>query len=289
MKKISENTAETTAKKRQLFKQELTSGKTLQFPGAFNAMVAMLIEEYGYDGVYCSGAVAANSLGIPDVGITNLDQVAQFTSQIVAKTSLPVFADADTGFDNIYKCITKLEDSGLVGIHMEDQVDAKLCGHLEGKQLVSTDEMVQKIKEAQTAKKDENFLIMARTDAKDVEGIEAAINRAKAYIDAGADAIFPEALHNEKEMEVFRKAIDVPLLSNMTEFGKTEILSIEQIQNLGYNMVIYPVTMQRLAMQAVENGLSAIKKLGSQQESVKDMQTRKRLYEVLKYDYYKKQ
>lgn len=266
------------------FKKALDSGVTQQFPGAFNAMVAMLIEEHGFDGVYCSGAVASNSLGLTDAGITTLKQVSLFVAQIINKTSLPVVADIDTGFESTTKTVKEFEKIGCTGIHLEDQVDAKLCGHLDGKQLVSTSEMVTKIKEAVQAKKDSNFQIIARTDAKSVEGIDAAIDRAKAYVDTGADVIFPEALHNEREMEQFRKAIDVPLLSNMTEFGKTEILTLTQIQNLGYNMVIYPVSMQRLAMMAVETGLSSIKNNGSQQAIIEDMQTRKRLYEVLKYN-----
>lgn len=268
---------------RAQFIKSLGSGVTQQFPGAFNAMVGMLIEEHGFQGVYCSGAVASNSLGLTDTGLTSLDQVTLFVEQIINKTNLPVIADADTGFENMGQTVYEFEKIGCTGIHIEDQVDAKLCGHLDGKQLISTDEMVVKLKEAVGTKKDSNFQIIARTDAKSVEGIEAAINRAKTYVDAGADMIFPEALHNEKEMELFRKAIDVPLLSNMTEFGKTEILNVNQIQNLGYNMVIYPVSMQRLAMMAVEKGLESIKSNGSQQEVIEDMQTRKRLYEVLKY------
>jgi len=266
------------------FKEALNSGVTQQFPGAFNAMVAMLIEEHGFNGVYCSGAVASNSLGLTDTGITTLAQVSLFVRQIIQKTSLPVVADIDTGFDNITETVQEFEKIGTTAVHLEDQVEAKLCGHLDGKQLVTTSEMVSKIKSAVGAKKDPNFQIIARTDAKSVEGIEAAIDRAKAYIDAGADIVFPEALHNEKEMEVFRKAINVPLLSNMTEFGKTEIISLNQIQNLGYNMVIYPVSMQRLAMMAVEKGLETIKSTGSQKDSMVGMQTRKRLYEVLKYN-----
>lgn len=269
---------------RAQFKKALNSGVTQQFPGAFNAMVGMLIEEHGFDGVYCSGAVASNSLGLTDTGLTTLSQVSLFVQQIINKTSLPVVADADTGFKNVAETVREFEKIGTTAIHLEDQVDAKLCGHLEGKQLVRTGDMVLKVKAAVGAKTDPNFQIIARTDAKSVEGIEAAINRAKAYVDAGADMIFPEALHNEKEMEIFRKAIDVPLLSNMTEFGLTELLTLNQIQNLGYNMVIYPVSMQRLAMMAVENGLESIKKSGSQKEIINDMQTRKRLYEVLKYN-----
>lgn len=273
---------------RSRFYKKLQRGKIMQFPGAFNAMVAMMIEQEGFDGVYCSGAVAANSLGLPDIGLTTLDQVAEFSAQMTTQIKLPVFSDIDTGFESVSNTIQTMEEKGVAGVHMEDQVTAKLCGHLEGKKLIDREEMMDKIKTAAAAKKDQNFVIMARTDAKGVEGIDAAIDRAKAYVDAGADAIFPEALHNEKEMERFRKEITVPLLSNMTEFGKTKILTLKQIENLGYNMVIYPVTTQRLAMMAVEKGLKDLKKQGSQSPLIEQMQTRERLYEVLKYDYYQK-
>lgn len=274
---------------RASFSNALNSGVTLQLPGAFNAMVAMLIEQKGFDGVYCSGAVISNSLGLPDIGLTTLTEVSLFTQQIIGRTKLPVIVDADTGFGdimNVARTVQEFERIGVTALHLEDQISPKRCGHLDGKELISKQQMAHKIRAAADAKMDPNFLIIARTDAKSVEGINAAIDRAKAYIDAGADAIFPEALHNEKEMEIFRKAINVPLLSNMTEFGKTEILSIKQIQNLGYNMVIYPVTTQRLAMKAVENGLECIKKNGSQYDVISKMQTRKRLYEVLEYEKY---
>ena len=278
-----------TQNTREYFSKALKSGSTLQIPGAFNAMVAMLIEQKGFDGVYCSGAVISNSLGLPDIGLTTLTEVSLFTQQIIGRTNLPVIVDADTGFGDVMntaRTVQEFERIGATAIHLEDQVNPKRCGHLDGKELVTRQQMVQKIRAAVNAKIDPNFLIIARTDAKSVEGIEAAIERAKAYIDAGANAIFPEALHNEKEMEIFRKAINVPLLSNMTEFGKTEILSLKQINNLGYNMVIYPVTMQRLAMKAVENGLDSIKFYGSQYDVISEMQTRKRLYEVLEYEKY---
>ena len=271
------------------FRSELTSGKTLQLPGAFNAMVALLIEQYEFDGVYGSGAVISNSLGLSDTGLTTLQDVELFAQQILSKSTLPFLLDIDTGFNDVARTVRTMENIGVTGIHLEDQVDAKLCGHLEGKQLISTSAMVEKVKQAISAKTDPNFLIMARTDAKSVEGIQSAIDRAKASVDAGAEAIFPEALHNEKEMEQFRSAIDVPLLSNMTEFGKTELLDLTTIENLGYELVIYPVTMQRLAMMAVENGLQTIKKRGTQAQIIPEMQTRKRLYEVLQYDYYKKE
>ena len=274
---------------REYFSKALRSGSTLQIPGAFNAMVAMLIEQKGFDGVYCSGAVISNSLGLPDIGLTTLTEVSLFTQQIIGRTNLPVIVDADTGFGdvmNTVRTVKEFEKIGATAIHIEDQVNPKRCGHLDGKELIPRQQMINKIRAAVNAKIDSNFLIIARTDAKSVEGIESAIERAKAYIDAGADAIFPEALHNEREMEIFRKAISVPLVSNMTEFGKTEILSLKQINNLGYNMVIYPVTMQRLAMKAVEDGLDSLKAYGSQHEVISLMQTRKRLYEVLEYEKY---
>lgn len=274
---------------REYFSKALRSGSTLQIPGAFNAMVAMLIEQKGFDGVYCSGAVISNSLGLPDIGLTTLTEVSLFTQQIIGRTNLPVIVDADTGFGdvmNTVRTVKEFEKIGATAIHIEDQVNPKRCGHLDGKELIPRQQMINKIRAAVNAKIDSNFLIIARTDAKSVEGIESAIERAKAYIDAGADAIFPEALHNEREMEIFRKAISVPLVSNMTEFGKTEILSLKQINNLGYNMVIYPVTMQRLAMKAVEDGLDSLKAYGSQHEVISVMQTRKRLYEVLEYEKY---
>ena len=274
---------------RKNFRASLSSGKPLQFVGAFNAMVAQLIEQYGFDGVYGSGAVISNALGLPDVGLTTLSEVAHFTSDISSKVKLPVIVDADTGFGgpgNTARTIALLEQTGATGCHIEDQVNPKRCGHLEGKELVSSQDMTQKIKAAVQARTDPNFILIARTDAKGVEGIDAAIDRAKAYVDAGADMIFPEALHNVKEMEAFRKAVKVPLLLNMTEFGKSDLLSIDQIAVLGYEVVIYPVTLQRLAMFAVEEGLKSIKASGSQEGLLHKMQTRKRLYEVLKYDYY---
>lgn len=174
----------------------------------------------------------------------------------------------------------------MAGCHIEDQVNPKRCGHLDNKELVSVDAMVQKVKAAADAKTDENFLLIARTDARGVEGLDKALDRAKAYMDAGADMIFPEAMKDESEFEAFRKAVDVPLLANMTEFGKSRLLNKSELESLGYNMVIYPVTTQRLAMYAVEKGLDIIAKEGSQEGSVDEMQTRKRLYEVLHYEDY---
>ncbi|MGL1889645.1 MAG: methylisocitrate lyase [Reichenbachiella sp.] len=275
--------------KRKQLRHGLASGKLLQFPGAYNAMVAMIIEQSGFDGVYVSGAVLSNSLGLPDIGFTTQTEVTQMASQIAKVTSLPTILDIDTGFGetmNAARTIHELEYQGLAGCHLEDQVNPKRCGHLDNKTLVSTDEMAKKINAAAKAKNDSNFLVMARTDAASVEGLDAAITRAKAYVDAGAEMIFPEAMRSEADFEAFRKAIEVPLLANMTEFGKSKLLDKQQLENLGYNMVIYPVTTQRLAMKAVEDGLRCIKDNGTQEPIVDRMQTRKRLYEVLKYKDY---
>jgi len=277
------------AEKRAAFRKQLDSGKLLQFPGAYNPMVAMLIEQKGFDGVYVSGAVMANSLGLPDIGMTTLTEVSQFASAIARVTSLPTIMDIDTGFGetmSVARTIKELTYLGMAGCHIEDQVNPKRCGHLDNKELVSVDAMVQKVKAAADAKTDENFLLIARTDARGVEGLDKALDRAKAYMDAGADMIFPEAMKDESEFEAFRKAVDVPLLANMTEFGKSRLLNKSELESLGYNMVIYPVTTQRLAMYAVEKGLDIIAKEGSQEGSVDEMQTRKRLYEVLHYEDY---
>jgi len=275
--------------KRAALRKALESGKLLQFPGAYNPMVAMLIEQTGFDGVYVSGAVMANSLGLPDIGMTTLTEVSQTAASIARVTALPTIMDIDTGFGetmSVARTIKELTYLGIAGCHVEDQVNPKRCGHLDNKTLVPASEMVQKVHAAADAKTDPNFLLIARTDARGVEGLNAAIDRAKAYVDAGADMIFPEAMAGEAEFEAFRKALDVPLLANMTEFGKSKLLSKSQLESLGYNLVIYPVTTQRLAMFAVEQGLNAIKKDGSQEAVLDKMQTRSRLYEVLGYEDY---
>lgn len=277
------------AEKRASFKKALASGKLLQFPGAYNPMVAMLIEQKGFDGVYVSGAVMANSMGLPDIGMTTLTEVSQFASAIARVTALPSIMDIDTGFGetmSVARTIKELTYLGMAGCHIEDQVNPKRCGHLDNKELVSVDAMVQKVKAAADAKTDDNFILIARTDARGVEGLDKALDRARAYVDAGADMIFPEAMKDESEFEAFRKAVDVPLLANMTEFGKSRLLNKSELENLGYNMVIYPVTTQRLAMYAVEKGLDAITDTGSQEKMLDEMQTRKRLYEVLHYEDY---
>ncbi|BDD09819.1 2-methylisocitrate lyase [Fulvitalea axinellae] len=275
--------------KRKNLRQALNSGKLLQFPGAYSPMVAMVIEQQGFEGVYVSGAVMSNDLGLPDIGMTTLTEVGQRASQIARVTSLPAIMDADTGFGetmSVARTIKELEYLGIAGCHLEDQINPKRCGHLDNKQLVDRDVMCQKVRAASDAKTDENFLLIARTDARGVEGLDKAIDRAKAYVDAGADMIFPEAMKDEREFEAFREALDVPLLANMTEFGKSRLFTTTELENLGYNLVIYPVTTQRLAMKAVEDGLSTIRKEGTQESLLDNMQTRKRLYEVLDYENY---
>jgi methylisocitrate lyase len=282
-------TEKTPAEKRAQFRKRLASGELLQFPGAHAPIVARIVEELGFDGIYISGAALSAELALPDIGLTTLEEVAMRGRQIARVTDLPAIIDADTGFGepmNAARTVRELEDAGLAGCHIEDQVLPKRCGHLDNKVLVDTATMVQKIKAAASARRDKNFLIMARTDAKESEGLAAAIARCKAYVDAGAEAIFPEAMHSEADFAAFRAAFSVPLLANLTEFGKTPLLTKDQLKNLGYNIAIYPVTSLRLAMKGVEDGYAALKRDGTQANVVADMQTRKRLYEVLHYEDY---
>ena len=279
-------TKKTVAEKRSNLISKLQSKKLLRFPGAYNPLCAKLIAEIGLDGVYVSGGVMSNDLGLPDIGLTSLDQVSYRSSQIARVTDLPTIVDIDTGFGNCKKTIEIFEAKGLAGCHLEDQVAEKRCGHLDNKELISKDEMVKKIKDCVSARKDENFKIIARSDAKSVEGIDKMIERCKAYIDAGAEIIFPEALADEKDFEKVRKELSCYLLANMTEFGKTKLLNYKELENLGYNIVIYPVTTQRLAMKNVEDGLRDIYSNGHQNNIISKMQTRKRLYELVEYEKY---
>ena len=279
-------TKKKASEKRIDFKNKLKEQKILRFPGAYNPLTAKLISEIGFDGIYVSGAVMANDLGVPDIGITTLKQVSYRANQISKVTDLPSIVDADTGFGDCKKTIETFESLGLSGCHIEDQIEQKRCGHLDNKELISLDKMVKKIKIASKSKKDKNFLVIARTDANSVEGLNKTIERVKAYEDAGADIIFPEAMKDEKEFEQIRKNTKVSLLANMTEFGKSKILTANQLENLGYNIVIYPVSTQRLAMKNVEDGLKVIFKDGHQNNIIDKMQTRKRLYELVEYEKY---
>ena len=278
---------EKTAKQKRLnFNKKLKLGKILRVPGAYNPLTAKLIEEIGYDAVYVSGGVMSNDLGYPDIGLTTLKDVSNRSEQIARVTNLPTIVDIDTGFKNCKKTIETFEKIGVSAVHLEDQIDMKRCGHLDNKQLISTEKMVKKIKDCVKTKKDKNFKIIARSDAKSVEGLNKMIDRCKAYIDAGAEIIFPEALKDEKEFELVRKSLNSYLLANMTEFGKSKILSFKELEKLGYNIVIYPVTTQRLAMKNVEDGLRAIFADGHQNNIIDRMQTRKRLYELVEYEKY---
>ena len=280
---------ESPSEKRARFRRGLDSGRLLRFPGAFSPLVAKLATEIGFDGVYVSGAVLSADLGLPDVGLTTLTEVASRGSRIAGVPDLPTLIDADTGFGepmNAARTVTVLEDAGLAGCHLEDQVNPKRCGHLDGKAVVPTAEMVKRIRAAVAARRDANFIICARTDAAGIEGVPAAIDRAKAYADAGADLIFTEALRTPMEFEQFRAAVNTPLLANMTEFGKSELLTTAQLSDVGYNVVIYPVTTLRLAMHAVELGLREIKSAGTQAGLLDQMQHRSRLYELLRYSEY---
>ncbi len=251
----------TPAQKRIALREMLTAGAARQFPGAFNPLSARLIAEKGFDGIYISGAVLANELGLPDIGLTSLSEVATRAGQIARMSDLPAIVDADTGFGepmNVARTIQELEYAGLAGCHIEDQFNPKRCGHLDGKNVVDTGTMLKRIAAAADARIDENFLIMARTDIRAVEGLDAAIDRAKAMVDAGADAIFPEAMKDLGEFEAVCNAVQVPVLANMTEFGKSELFTRQQLADAGVAMVIYPVTLLRSAMGAAERVLNAI-------------------------------
>ena len=265
---------------------KLKSNKILRVPGAYNPLTAKLIEEIGYDAVYVSGGVMANDLGFPDIGLTTLQDVSTRSYLISRVTNLPTIVDIDTGFKSCKETIETFEEFGVAAVHLEDQIEQKRCGHLDNKELISKDKMVSKIKECVSARKDKNFKIIARSDAKSVEGIDSMIDRCKAYVDAGAEVIFPEALKDESEFELVRKSLDCYLLANMTEFGKSKLLNYTQLQELGYNIVIYPVSTQRLAMKNVEDGLRAIFADGHQNNIIDKMQTRKRLYDLVEYEKY---
>lgn len=277
------------ADKRAAFRSALHSGRIQRLPGAFNPLSAMLIERKGFEGVYVSGAVLSADLGLPDIGLTSVSEVAQRGAQIARVTNLPVLIDADTGFGepmNVARTVQTLEDAGIAGMHIEDQVNPKRCGHLDGKQVVSLDEATQRIRAARDARRDPNLLIMARTDVRAIEGLEAVQNRARALVDAGADAIFPEALASLVEFEAVRKSVDVPILANMTEFGKSSLFTVAELASVGVNLVIFPVSLLRLAMGAAERALDILHTDGSLSGVVPEMQTRARLYDLLGYEQY---
>jgi methylisocitrate lyase len=270
-----------------LLRQLIAKGAVMM-PGVPNAAMARQVQRVGFDAVYASGAGMANATaGVPDIGLLGMAEVVQLAGYIAKAVKIPVVVDADTGFggaENVGRTIRELESAGLAGCHIEDQEFPKRCGHLAGKSIVEVDEMVAKIKAAVAARRDPDFMIIARTDARSVEDFDRTIERAQKYLAAGADAIFPEALQSAEEFSDFAKAIDRPLLANMTEFGKSPLLSFQTLTELGYRMVIFPQSAFRVAMKASEKFLRALKKSGSQKELIDEMQTRQELYELLDYD-----
>lgn len=286
--------AQTTPEaKRRAFRERLASGELLRMPGAFNPLSARLIEQKGFDGVYVSGAVLAADLGLPDIGLTTLTEVAGRGAQIARMTDLPTLIDADTGFGepmNVARTIQELENAGLAGCHIEDQVNPKRCGHLDGKTVVDESTAAQRIRAAVDARRDENFLVMARTDIRATQdgaaGLRAATDRAKALVDAGADAIFPEAMRTLDEFAAMRDAVDVPLLANMTEFGKSELFTAQQLAEVGMNLVIWPVSMLRISMGATGRALDELNASGSLTNKLDEMQHRADLYDLVDYQAY---
>jgi len=268
--------------------RELIAKGAIMLPGVPNAAMARQAERLGFDAVYVSGAGMANATaGVPDIGLLTLSEVAQLAGYIAKAIDIPAIVDADTGFggaENVARTIRELEGAGLAGCHIEDQEFPKRCGHLAGKSIVDLEEMVGKIKAAVASRHDPDFMIIARTDARAVEGFDRAVERAGEYLAAGADAIFPEALQTAEEFRDFAKEIDRPLLANMTEFGKSQMLTFQQLADLGYRMVIFPQSAFRVSMKASEKFFEALKKTGTQSEWLDKMQTRQELYDLLDYD-----
>jgi len=268
--------------------RELIAKGAITMPGVPNAAMARQVEQVGFDAVYVSGAGMANATaGLPDIGLLTLTEVAQLAGYIAKAVKIPAIVDADTGFggsENVARTIHELERAGLAGCHIEDQEFPKRCGHLAGKSIIDLEEMVERIKAAVAARHDPDFMIVARTDARAVEDFDRTVDRAQNYLAAGADAIFPEALQSAEEFRDFANEIDLPLLANMTEFGKSPLLSFEELSDFGYRMVIFPMSAFRVAMKASEEFLRALKKSGAQSDWLEKMQTREELYELLDYD-----
>lgn len=279
----------TPSEKRARFRAALASGAIQRMPGAFNPLSAKLIERKGFEGVYISGAVLSADLGLPDIGLTSLTEVAGRGAQIARVTELPTLIDADTGFGepmNAARTVQEIENAGISGMHIEDQVNPKRCGHLDGKEVVGLDIAVRRIRAAVEGRRDSNFLIMARTDVRAVDGLDAATDRARALADAGADAIFPEAMRSLEEFAAIRAAVDVPILANMTEFGKSDLFTVQDLESVGVNLVIFPVSLLRMAMGAAGRALDTLNAEGSLTSTVPEMQHRADLYDLVNYHDY---
>ena len=276
--------------------RELIARHLVMMPGAFNALTAIQIEGAGFEAVYISGAGLAAARGLPDIGLLSMTEVASDAGTIANAVSIPALVDADTGYGPplaVMRAVREFEHRGLAAIQLEDQENPKKCGHLPGKRLVSTSEMAQKIGAAVEARQDPDFVIVARTDARAVEGLDASVRRAREYAHAGADAVFPEALESAEEFRAFaqglsKEGIKVPLVANMTEFGKTPYLTVREFEDLGYRIVLFPVTALRVATKAIETMLAELKALGTQQGLLNRMHTRQQLYELLRYSDYEK-
>lgn len=270
----------------QVLRDEISQG-TVVLPGVFNAISALSASKAGARGLYLSGAGITNAnFAVPDIALASLTEFVQTAAAITAVSPVPVISDADTGFGealNVRRTVIEMERSGLAGIHLEDQVSPKRCGHLDGKRVISVDHMETKIRAAVASKGDPSFIIVARTDARGVEGLPHALDRAKAYVDAGADMVFPEGLASEAEFEAFRQAVDVPLLANMTEFGKTPLISTAQFEDLGYSLVIFPMTAFRVMLRALDETYAELIAKGTQAGIMDRMRTRAELYECLDY------
>ena len=275
-----------------LFKKAIEAERPLQVIGAINAYHAKLAEKTGYKAIYLSGGgVAAGSLGVPDLGISTLEDVLIDIRRITDSSSLPLLVDIDTGFGgalNIARTIRSVEKSGAAAVHIEDQIQAKRCGHRPNKSIVSQNEMVDRIKSAVDAKNDENFVIMARTDALAVEGLQSAIDRASACVEAGADMIFPEAINDLDTYKKFTKSVDVPVLANITEFGATPLFSLDELNSVGIAIALYPLSAFRAMNKAALNIYKGLREEGTQKNLVEQMQTREELYEFLDYHEYEK-
>jgi len=281
------NTSQQASPGRRL-RDAMAAGPVL-LPGVFNPLVAKLAEQSGFQAVYLSGAALSASLGVPDIGLVTLSEFVDAARAITAATSLPLVCDADTGFGealSVERAVRMFESAGVAGIHVEDQILPKRCGHLSGKNLVETSVMVAKIRAGVSAKRDPDFLLIARTDARGVSGFDDAVKRAHAYRAAGADAIFPEALRSLDEFAAFAKAVPGPLLANMTEFGKSPLHEAKQLEAIGYRLILFPVSSLRIAMKAVEELFSELQKSGTQKHLVNRMYTRAQLYELLGYSGY---
>jgi methylisocitrate lyase len=268
--------------------RELIAKDPVMLPGVPNAATARQVERAGFDAVYVSGAGMANATaGVPDIGLLTMTEVVRLAGYIANAVAIPAIVDADTGFggaENVARTIHELEAAGLAGCHIEDQEFPKRCGHLAGKSVVDAGEMVGRIKAAVAARRDENFMIIARTDARAVEDLKGAVKRAHKYLDAGADAIFPEALQSADEFRDFAKQVKAPLLANMTEFGKSPLLSFRELSDFGYRMVIFPQSAFRVSLKASQKFFGALKKAGTQSDWLDKMQTREELYDLLGYD-----